>query len=399
MAVASPWSAGARWRLAVVREVAVIEAPGMLLIGGTGRGVGKTRLAEQVLQRFGFAELGAVKVTVVDDDGRTGTDRSASGSGYRQFDGPFVLERIGRQDAGGDSGRLLAAGAEPVWWLRVRRAALAAGAAALLAELGSSRPVVCESSALRQVLRPDLLLLVCGAAGGPWKPSALDARSHADRLVRWRGNALDMALEELQLENGRWRMPAAAAAIVLAGGASRRMGRDKSLLDVDGQPLIAHVIAQLDPWLAPVLISANAPDKYAFLQRPVIPDAVTGQGPARGIASALAASPRGRNLVVACDIPRIDRALGRSLVQALEGADVAVPVDPQGHLEPLFAAYRRRAAPALRTLLDAGGRRIADAYAGLRVRRLVPEPNRRLVNLNTRADWIDFFDRGSPGNS
>ncbi len=379
----------------------MIEAPGMLLIGGTGRGVGKTRLAEQVLQRFGHAGPGAVKVTVVGGDGQDEdeTDRRAPGDSYRCFDGPFVLERIDRADAGGDSGRLLAAGAEPVWWLRVRRPALAAGAAALLAELGSSRTVVCESSALRQVLRPDLLLLVCGAPGGPWKPSAIEARPHADRLVRWRDDGPDMALDELQLDGGRWRMSLAAAAIVLAGGASRRMGRDKSLLDVDGQPLIAHVIAQLDPWLAPVLISANEPEKYAFLQRPVIPDAVTGQGPARGIASALAASPRERNLVVACDIPHIDRALGRSLLHALVGADVAVPVDPQGHLEPLFAAYRRRAEPALRTLLDAGGRRIADAYAGLRVRRLVPEPNRRLVNLNTRADWIDFFDRGSPGSS
>lgn len=375
----------------------MLEAPGMLLIGGTGRGVGKTRLAEQVLRHFGQANPAAAKVTVIGDDGRQGAERPGD-EGYRRLDGPFSLERIERQPAEGDSGRLLAAGAEPVWWLRVRRSALAAGAAALLAELGPSRPVVCESSALRQVLRPDLLLLVCGRPGETWKPSAIEARPHADRLVRWHAGGPDMALDELQLSGGRWRMPLAAAAIVLAGGASRRMGRDKSLLDVDGQPLIARVIAQLDPWLAPVLISANAPEKYTFLRRPVIPDAVTGQGPARGIASALAASPRGRNLVVACDMPRIDRALGRSLVRALDDADVAVPVDPQGHLEPLFAAYHRRVGPVLRRLLDAGGRRIADAYAGLRVRRLVPEPNRRLVNLNTRADWIDYLGRGSPGS-
>jgi Molybdopterin-guanine dinucleotide biosynthesis protein A len=81
--------------------------------------------------------------------------------------------------------------------------------------------------------------------------------------------------------------------VVLAGGASRRMGRDKAFLDLGGRPLIAHVLERMGEVCAETLIVANDIPRYAGLGVRVVPDVFPGVGVLGGShAKAIAASTR-----------------------------------------------------------------------------------------------------------
>ena len=365
-----------------------LAAPGMLMIGATGRKLGKTELATAALKRFGRTPLVGIKVTPVDPDRPCPSDGAGCGV-CSSLEGPYELGVETEAGDDKDTERLLAAGAERVLWLRAHRAALPLAAGALLEALGPDTPCVCESASLRQVVAPDVFLLVTGPE--PWKESARAARPHADRLVSRAAGPVAGVLDQVRFSHGRFSMPVEAASIVMAGGRSERMGQDKALLQVDGQPLVASLAAQLAPWLEAVVISADEAERFAFTGLPVAVDRAPDQGPLMGIASGLEASPCERNLVVACDMPLVDRALARELLARLDDADVVVPVDPQGRYEPLFAAYRKAAAPVMFAALAAGKRRIWDTYQDLRVERVPLAEYDLPINLNTPADLEAFL--------
>ncbi len=181
-----------------------------------------------------------------------------------------------------------------------------------------------------------------------------------------------------------------AAAIIMAGGKSERMQREKSLLPIHGSPMIEHVYKQLRPHFEEVLISADKEDKYAFLGAPVVPDMAAGQGPLAGIIPALEASRHDLNFVVACDIPHLDIDAVRGLIDQAEGFDAVVPVTGKNRLETLFAVYRKSALPAFKTLWASGGRMILRAFDHGNVKYVDFSGEAWLRNLNTPEEYDAF---------
>ncbi|MGE5385256.1 MAG: molybdenum cofactor guanylyltransferase [Betaproteobacteria bacterium] len=178
----------------------------------------------------------------------------------------------------------------------------------------------------------------------------------------------------------------AASAAILAGGQSRRMGRNKSLLPMHGQPMIGHIADQLRPHFDELLIGANDGALYGFLGLPVIADREPGSGPLMGILSCLEAARHELLFVTGCDIPEMNLAFIRQMISLAEGHDIVMPVDAEGRLEPLFAIYRKTViAPAL-AVLAAGGRRVMDLLPGQRVAHPVI-PAGWIRNLNTPSDY------------
>ena len=167
------------------------------------------------------------------------------------------------------------------------------------------------------------------------------------------------------------------------------MGRDKSLLPLAGEPLIARIAGQLRPLFDEVLVSANDPAPYAFLGLPVIADAEPEQGPLMGIASCLEAARNDWLFVTGCDVPDLDSAfIARLLAQAGE-CDIVMPQDAAGRPEPLCALYRKTALPVAHRLLAVGRRRIIDLLPELRV--VSPAlPGGWLKNLNTPEEFAEF---------
>ena len=182
-------------------------------------------------------------------------------------------------------------------------------------------------------------------------------------------------------------LPLPCSAIVLAGGQSSRMGRDKSQLPWHGKTLISHIVDQLRPMVAELLISANDPVPFAGLGLPVLADREPGGGPLQGIATGLRAARHEWLFVTGCDVPEIRQDYFQGMWPlTAEDVDVIMPVDADGRAEPLFALYRRSALPAVERVLASGRPRIIDILPVVRVchPRL---PQGWLKNLNTPEDY------------
>lgn len=172
------------------------------------------------------------------------------------------------------------------------------------------------------------------------------------------------------------------AAIVLAGGGSRRMGRNKCLLPWAGKPIIQHIVETLASRFPQVLISSRTPEAYAFLDCPVVPDRLPDRGPLMGICSVMESHPHAAYFVCAGDIPEFPTALLDRLEQGLGVHAGIYPVTANGRAEPLFALYRRTLLPYIQRCLAIGP---APARSLLRHEEVVAleVPDLALLNLNT----------------
>jgi molybdopterin-guanine dinucleotide biosynthesis protein A len=146
--------------------------------------------------------------------------------------------------------------------------------------------------------------------------------------------------------------------LVLAGGQSRRMGRDKALLLRDGQSQLAHMVSLLDAVVDRVFVSARN-DQTGDAERSrfeLIVDRYDDMGPIAGILSALQEYPEVDWLIVACDLPNIDDSTLRFLVENTSNNQpfTAFRSSHDGLPEPLCAVYKAGSDQQLREFVDAG---------------------------------------------
>jgi len=192
-----------------------------------------------------------------------------------------------------------------------------------------------------------------------------------------------------------------AAGFVLAGGKSRRMGRDKALLPHHGRPLIAHVAGTVERGLGskaeygsgPVAIVGH-PDRYGDLGYRVLADIHPNCGALGGIVTALSASTTDWNLVVACDMPNLTEAdLARLLDRAAaSGGRCIAGRGPSGEAEPLCAVYHRDCLPIFTRALRAKRFKMREILPELEPD-LVDLPAESLANLNTPHEWMAFEEQ------
>ncbi|HET9333222.1 MAG TPA: NTP transferase domain-containing protein [Gemmatimonadota bacterium] len=178
--------------------------------------------------------------------------------------------------------------------------------------------------------------------------------------------------------------------LVLAGGASRRMGRDKAALAWRGEPLLSRVIARLSPVADGVWVSTRPGQELPPGPYRRVDDHRPGEGPLAGLAAGLAAiGGSGQVAVAACDYPFADPALFPALRSAAPAAFAVVPV-LDGRSHPLMALWRADAADACDRALDRGARRVQhvlDEIGGVEVPAAqlgLEDPERALLNVNDR---------------
>jgi molybdopterin-guanine dinucleotide biosynthesis protein A len=170
---------------------------------------------------------------------------------------------------------------------------------------------------------------------------------------------------------------------VLVGGRSRRMGTDKALVDVGGQPLAARVASQIAPVCGRVSLVGD-PARYAHLGFPVVPDRFAGEGPLSGIEAALRTTHSDWNLIVACDMPQLAAALLETLFSV--GGDCSVAAYADGRVEPLCAVYHRGCHAVILAAIEAGVRSVKAVLPGLALRYVRVDAPRSIPNLNTPED-------------
>lgn len=165
--------------------------------------------------------------------------------------------------------------------------------------------------------------------------------------------------------------PTEVTGIVLAGGMGRRMGGvDKGLVELDGRPMVAHVLARLVPQVGAVIINANQNrERYAAFGHPVVADAVGGfAGPLAGLHAGMSVAATRYVATVPCDSPFLPADLVARLGAALlrERAQLAV-AHTYAQAHPVFALVTRDVLGHLESFLQGGGRKIDAWYASLAV--------------------------------
>jgi molybdopterin-guanine dinucleotide biosynthesis protein A len=156
--------------------------------------------------------------------------------------------------------------------------------------------------------------------------------------------------------------------VILAGGLSTRMGREKALVALAGRPLLAHVIARFASQVSSLALNANGdPARFAGFGLPVLADLGRDAiGPLAGIECALAYAGRlgaGLVAVVPADAPALPLDLVARLTRALRRDDLAAIAEGPRGPEPLFALWRTGALGPLRDRLGAGQRAVRDLLA------------------------------------
>lgn len=189
----------------------------------------------------------------------------------------------------------------------------------------------------------------------------------------------------------------------MAGGRSTRMGRDKALLEIDGEPLIARVVGRLAQITDDVLVVTNEPEKYAVAHERVrvVPDlGGPGKGPLGGIAAAISAAREEAVVVVATDMPFLSVPLLRYLAGLADEADVVVPIIEAGRPETLHAVYGRACLGPIERQLASGRYKITGFFPEMRVREVGVEELRRydpelhsFMNANTPEEWTTVLEQ------
>ena len=184
-----------------------------------------------------------------------------------------------------------------------------------------------------------------------------------------------------------------AAAIILTGGKSSRMGRPKALLLFDGEPLIVHIVRSLKRMFAEAVVVAAPGQELPPLPVTVARDEVPYQGPVGGIYYGLKAAGAKYCFATSCDIAFINLPLISYLVSRISNYDIVVPYWNE-RLQPLHAVYRKSVLPLLREQLERGQLRPVFLYDKVRTYKTSEEEIRgfdpeglSFLNMNTPEDY------------
>lgn len=153
--------------------------------------------------------------------------------------------------------------------------------------------------------------------------------------------------------------------VILAGGKSSRMGRDKAWLSFFGQPLLARVASVVRNVTGDLLVSGRDPSVFG-IDAPWLPDAQPGHGPAGGVLTVLSATGR-PCLVVSCDLPFLDEPTLERLAAAWRQRPASAlmttyRIVETGYVESLVAIYDPAGEGRLRRNLEQGQRRLSAIF-------------------------------------
>lgn len=184
------------------------------------------------------------------------------------------------------------------------------------------------------------------------------------------------------------------AAVILAGGMSRRMGRDKAALPFGEETMLARLVRLYRPCFDVTAVSVNFPGRFDTAGALEIVDRRPGEGPLAGLESAFLDTGADLVFLTATDLPFGDPGLARLLMEKRAGRDVCLIRSAKGP-EPLFALYSSVCLGAVREALDEGRRSMVGALSRLNVREVARDElpgfdlDRILRNVNDPKEYAE----------
>jgi len=185
---------------------------------------------------------------------------------------------------------------------------------------------------------------------------------------------------------------------ILAGGKSRRFGRNKSLEFFQGERLIERQVRTLRSLFPEVMIVTNTPELYLDLDVTIVQDIIPGLGPLGAIYTGLLFARGGSIFVTAVDMPFIQPEVIRRMMELLPGHDVIVP-RLGDYLEPLHGMYSPRCLASVKRMLDRDELQVVRFFPSVKMAYLDEEEIRRLdpkglsfFNINTPEDMAKAIE-------
>ena len=184
--------------------------------------------------------------------------------------------------------------------------------------------------------------------------------------------------------------------IVLVGGKGLRLGRDKTVETVGNTSLVERVVFCLSLFSRDIIIvtagKQSLPQFIGYPKLRIVVDTYPGKGPLGGIYTGLVASDSRYNLIVAGDMPFLNQALLRYMIQLCGDFDLVVP-RLGSMVEPLHAVYSKDCLAPIENLLKQGNLKVSDLLTLVRVRYVEAEETNQFdpkhlsfFNINTEAD-------------
>ncbi|MBW1731623.1 MAG: molybdenum cofactor guanylyltransferase [Deltaproteobacteria bacterium] len=164
--------------------------------------------------------------------------------------------------------------------------------------------------------------------------------------------------------------------VILAGGKSTRYGRNKALVQIQGRPLIEHVIQVMSSLFKDIILMTNTPAEYAYLGLPMVEDIIKGLGPIGGIYTALKVMDKEAGFFVACDMPFLNKDLIHYMVSIRDDFDVVVP-RVGWKIEALHGIYGKRCIRPIERNIDKGIYQVIRVFQDVSVRYVEEEEIRR----------------------
>jgi len=184
-----------------------------------------------------------------------------------------------------------------------------------------------------------------------------------------------------------------SAAVILAGGMSRRMGRDKLELTLDGRTLLESAVSRFTEEFEDVYLSVADEAKYPNIKSRRIVDILPGAGPLSGLHAALKNLPCDGVFLVAADLPFACPLAAKQIIEMCGDNDACIIKLPDGRLEPLFGYYRKTLLPLCEDAITSGNYRIREILS--RAQTLYIDPSelgtlwdeKLILNLNYPEDY------------
>jgi len=185
--------------------------------------------------------------------------------------------------------------------------------------------------------------------------------------------------------------------VILAGGASSRMGENKALMKIDETPIIQWMVCTLESvFEEPVHIITNHPEEYPFLENVIfVKDViqVEGKNSLVGLYSGLLNIPTDYGFFLPCDMPFVNGEIIEYMTKNLDGEEIYIPYY-DGHYQPLHGIYHKNCIEPIRELLEQGQYKLIAFHEQMNLKTISKEEIQQFdknlesfININQRIEY------------
>ena len=185
--------------------------------------------------------------------------------------------------------------------------------------------------------------------------------------------------------------------VIQAGGGSSRMGQDKALVPFESSTLIEYILSQIKGFGDEQIIITNRVKEYQRFGLPIFQDVIPGLGALGGIYTGIYHASYHHSIILACDMPFVNKNLLKRLIELTPGYDAVIPrLKPDEFAEPFRAVYAKTSLQSIEDAIESGQNRVISFFDEINIRffcaheiRIYDPEGMSFFNVNTPEDLAE----------